>query len=276
MVQHLLDRGQAADAHRRRRSCGRPAADRGGYAHVAYDATPVHLATGTRLPPVNTTRANVGQLGGNDGVVAITCRIAAGRLMLTGGADVWASGCRIAAKRLTLTGGTDRVGISLPGTTVGLVSTCPIAASGYVATPGHWPQRPRTLEGRTAGCGGGNRGPCRIAAKRLRRDAGAVGHRDATSARERGTGERRDAGQHLPDRGQAARSRRRGLYLLSRHLLGRSRHCLPNRARDAVRPGRPAADLWDGHVRALLFAVTIGNVARCLQTASLWDGEDAC
>ena len=61
---------------------------------------------------------------------------------------------------------------------------------------------------------------CRIAAKRLRRDAGATGH---NFARERDTGERRAAGrrmawsrsygQHLPDRGQAATSptsRRRG------------------------------------------------------------------
>ncbi len=47
---------------------------------------------------------------------------------------------------------------------------------------------------------------CRIAAKRLRREAGATGH----NARERDTGERRDAGagmvasmgQHLTDRGQ--------------------------------------------------------------------------
>ena len=41
-----------------------------------------------------------------------------------------------------------------------------------------------------------------------RRNASPLGHRDATSARARGTGERRDAGrergQHLPDRGQAA------------------------------------------------------------------------
>jgi len=45
--------------------------DRGGY--VAHVATPVHLATGTRLPAVNTTRTNVGDLGGNGG----TNRIAA-------------------------------------------------------------------------------------------------------------------------------------------------------------------------------------------------------
>ena len=33
--------------------------DGGTYAHVAYVATPVHLATQTPLPPVNVTRANV-------------------------------------------------------------------------------------------------------------------------------------------------------------------------------------------------------------------------
>ena len=52
---------------------------------------------------------------------------------------------------------------------------------------------------------------CRIAARRPRRDAGAAGH----NARERDTGERREAGaamgQHLPDRGQAADTHRRGL-----------------------------------------------------------------
>ena len=44
---------------------------------------------------------------------------------------------------------------------------------------------------------------CRIAAKRLRRDAGATGH----NARERDTGERRERGRewrHLPDRGQVS------------------------------------------------------------------------
>jgi len=49
---------------------------------------------------------------------------------------------------------------------------------------------------------------CRIAARRLRRDAGATGH----NVRERGTGERRDAGRerlHLPDRGQRLRCPRR-------------------------------------------------------------------
>lgn len=62
-----------------------------------------------RLPPVNTTRANGGTRGGN-GVVAIP----------VGGT------CRIAAKRLTLTGGAHRVSVGLPD-------------RGYVATPGPLP-----------------------------------------------------------------------------------------------------------------------------------------
>ena len=57
------------------------------------------------------------------------------------------------------------------------------------------------------GTRGRDGGTCRIAAKRLgrpRRDAGATGH----NARERDTGERRDAGrQRLPDRGQRLRQR---------------------------------------------------------------------
>jgi len=92
--QHQPDRGQAASA----RSCGHRVAgmpDRGGYAHVAHVATPVHLATGTRLPAVNAIRANMGDMGGNGGVVG--------------------SPCRTAAKRLTLTGGADPVGVRMPG-----------------------------------------------------------------------------------------------------------------------------------------------------------------
>ena len=48
--------------------------------------------------------------------------------------------------------------------------------------------------------GGDQPPPCRIAAERPRRDAGAAGH----NARERDTGERRDAGAAPPDRGQGA------------------------------------------------------------------------
>jgi len=92
--QHQPDRCQAAYAHRRCRSCGRPDAGFWPDAHVAHVATPVHLATGTRLPAVDATRTNVGDLGGNDGT------------------------CRIVARRLTLTGGADRVGVRMPGDVV--------------------------------------------------------------------------------------------------------------------------------------------------------------
>ncbi len=65
----------------------------------------------------------------------------------------------------------------------------------HVATPG--PVR----------CMGGMVGPAGSRPSGLRRDASPAVDTDATSARERDTGERRDAGagtgQHLPDRGQA-------------------------------------------------------------------------
>ena len=73
---------QPAYAHRRGRSCGRPDAGFWPDVYVVRVATPVHLATGTRLPPVNTTRTTVGDLGGNGG----TCRIATKRLRRDAGA----------------------------------------------------------------------------------------------------------------------------------------------------------------------------------------------
>jgi len=60
----MPNRGRAASA----RSCGHRVAgmpDRGGYAHVAYVATPDPLWPQTPLPPVNAARANVGYVGGD-------------------------------------------------------------------------------------------------------------------------------------------------------------------------------------------------------------------
>jgi len=141
---------------------GQPLPDRGqATAHVA---TPVQLATGTRLTAVNATRANGGPRGrewrGRD-PVGNTCRLAARRLCsqarpvplwtqtrlppvnatrANGGTRGrkwrrWGSTCRISAKRLTLTGGADRVGVRLPGD-VWAASTCRIAAQRLTLTGG--------------------------------------------------------------------------------------------------------------------------------------------
>jgi hypothetical protein len=126
---HLPDRGQATTAHGgdRHQHCpgahvatpgrsvqnGHHLPDRGQAGYVARVAKPGPLAT----TPVNATRANGGtrgrRFGGN---VAITCRVAAKRLLTRGPSPVptsrrggvlsrMASTCRIAARRL-LTAGT--------------------------------------------------------------------------------------------------------------------------------------------------------------------------
>jgi len=91
---------------------------------------------------------------------------------------VWESGCRIAAKRLTLTGDADRVGGRLPGDVGSDGGTCRIAAKRLTLTGGVSPV--------ASGC----RIAARLRPRRLRRDASPLGHRDATSGRERDTGER--------------------------------------------------------------------------------------
>ncbi len=77
--------------------------------------------------------------------------------------------------------------------------------------------------------------PCRIAAGRLRRDAGRTGH----NARERDTGEPRGrVVQHLPDRGQAATRPRRD--------AGSCGHIAATSAHERVGVGNEGT-LDDGH-----------------------------
>jgi len=110
--------------------------------------------------------------------------------------------CRIAARGLTLTGGADRVSVRLPDR--GYVA--------HVATPGPQSTTPVNATRAYGGTWGGNCsqraamvcGTCRIAAKRLTLTGG-----DRVGVRVPGT----RGGQPLPDRGQAATSptsRRRG------------------------------------------------------------------
>jgi len=124
----MPDRGRAADAHRRCRSCGRPDA---GFWPDAYVATPVHLATGTRLPPVDAAQANVGPRGREWRHLPDRGQAATSRCQSTGH-NVRERGT---GERRDTGAGT----AAWPETTGG---TCRIAAKRLPARRGHRPQRP--------------------------------------------------------------------------------------------------------------------------------------
>ena len=166
---HLPDRGQAADAHRRRRvSGGQHLPDRDQATPRAHIATPGPQAT----TPLNAARANVGPRGREwrplpdrsqaadahrrclscgqhlpDRGQAATLTGGADRVSVrlpdrSQGADVHRRGrhlpdrgstCRIAARRLTLTGGAYRVSVRLPDR--GQAATSPTSRR-----RGRWPQ----------------------------------------------------------------------------------------------------------------------------------------
>ncbi len=127
----------------------------------------------------------------------------------------------------------------------GSVGTCRIAAKrprprAHVAMPGPLATQTRLPPVNPTRANGGARerewwpvaSTCRIAAKRLRRDAGPQATTPVNAIRANGETRGRERGQHLPERGQAAALPRRDAGATG-HWSRSLRHHLPDRGQAA-------------------------------------------